>query len=133
MPPITLSQLRAWAEEIRQSLAELRRACDARVKRDPTREPEISLEFLSAKSSLSKSLVLAEKKIKARESLVRYRCTLCMRDCEESTCDKCGQSHKIHRKGMDHAHEWSRRTIDSMECKACQKIISLEAYERGGV
>jgi hypothetical protein len=51
-----------------------------------------------------------------------------MKDVPSSPCPFCGNASAVVEKSAPHVHEWSRRTINSMECKQCEKVISNDDY-----
>jgi len=60
------------------------------------------------------------------------RCTWCMKDVPSSPCPHCGNDYTVVDKNAPHHHEWSRRTINTMECKQCEKVISNNDYFSNG-
>ena len=52
----------------------------------------------------------------------QYRCIDCLQDCRTKICSKCGSSQGVVRKGKKHDHHWSRRIINTLECKICGEI-----------
>mgnify|MGYP001602384043 CR=1 FL=1 len=61
----------------------------------------------------------------------KYRCIWCMKDTFTNPCEFCGNSDHIYIKGAKHTCHWSRKTINSMECKICERVISNEDYFSG--
>lgn len=70
----------------------------------------------------------SNKLIHNENATKRLRCTWCMHDVEEEICPMCGKP--TFDMDAPHDHEWSRHTINSMECKRCCKVISIEDYNR---
>lgn len=56
------------------------------------------------------------------------RCTWCCKDTKTKPCEHCGNDMTVVDPKSPHLHEWSRRTIDSVECKQCDKVISMDDY-----
>lgn len=58
----------------------------------------------------------------------KYRCTWCCKDSSTSPCEYCKSDSSIYVKGEKHICDWSRKTINTMECKICDRVISNEEY-----
>lgn len=54
------------------------------------------------------------------------RCLWCMKDVPSSPCPHCGTAAVD--KDAPHEHHWSRLTMDSVQCKQCEKVITMEEY-----
>lgn len=48
-----------------------------------------------------------------------YRCTWCMKDTISIPCQHCQISIGIVDPDAEHEHQWSRKTINTVECKVC--------------
>lgn len=59
------------------------------------------------------------------------RCTWCCKDTKTNSCEHCGNSHSVSDPYEQHNHEWSRKTIKTMECKVCDLEVSNEDYFAG--
>lgn len=55
------------------------------------------------------------------------RCIWCCKDTKTDPCENCG-SDQVCDPNKPHVHHWSRRTIITMECKVCDKVISNKDY-----
>jgi hypothetical protein len=73
------------------------------------------------------------KSIESGPNNMKYRCVFCCKDSEEIPCQKCGNDHTLYVKGEKHTCQWSRRTISSMECKVCDRVISNKDYFSGNI
>ncbi len=69
---------------------------------------------------------------KWRANPPRYRCTFCGGDCWEETCPRCGHSDAVFDKRAPHRCEWSRKTINTVECKICDRTLSMAVYLQHG-
>lgn len=56
----------------------------------------------------------------------QYRCTWCGRDCAKLFCDHCGCDFNVVDRSLPHTHEWSRKTINSVECKICDEVRKVD-------
>ena len=81
--------------------------------------------------------MMAQKKltniIVAGNNDMKYRCVFCCKDSEEIPCQNCGNDHTLYIKGEKHSCQWSRRTIATMECKVCDRVISNVDYFSGNI
>lgn len=55
-----------------------------------------------------------------------FRCTWCMKDTNETPCEHCHSDASVVDPKLPHTHHWSRKTINTLECKICQKIVTCE-------
>jgi len=62
----------------------------------------------------------------------KYRCIWCMKDSAADPCEFCG-SDNLYVKGEKHTCHWSRETINTIKCKVCDRIISMDDYLKGNV
>lgn len=51
-----------------------------------------------------------------------YRCIWCMQDCDSEICPRCKHGDQVYKKNAGHVCQWSRLTINSVECKICGQI-----------
>jgi hypothetical protein len=56
----------------------------------------------------------------------KYRCIMCMQDCETNYCPRCESNFSVVDSTKPHSHHWSRRTINSVECKICGKVERIK-------
>ncbi len=42
-------------------------------------------------------------------------------------CEHCGST-QVENMDAPHTCEWSRKTIDTVECKVCERTMSMEEY-----
>jgi C4-type Zn-finger protein len=61
----------------------------------------------------------------------QLRCIWCMKDIPSSPCPICKQTVSVVEKFAPHVHHWSRKTISTMECKQCEKVIVNTDYFEG--
>ena len=54
-----------------------------------------------------------------------------MKDVPSSPCPHCGNDMTVVDRNAPHRHEWSRKTMNSVECKRCEKTISMVDYMAG--
>lgn len=64
---------------------------------------------------------------------MKYRCILCCKDSDTDPCQHCGNKYALYIKGEKHDCHWSRRTISTMECKICDRVISNDDYFSGNI
>lgn len=59
------------------------------------------------------------------------RCAWCMCDVETGieACPHCGL--EVHDPRKPHRHEWSRKTLDTVECKICKTTWPMDEYLQG--
>jgi len=60
----------------------------------------------------------------------KFRCTWCMHDVNGPTCPHCGPQ-MVRRKDAPHDCEWSRKTINTVECKVCGKVLPMQEHLTG--
>ena len=61
---------------------------------------------------------------------ITYRCIWCIKDTKTNPCEWCNGNDVVD-KNKSHNHHWSRNTWNTVICKICDKIISLEEYLAG--
>ena len=49
------------------------------------------------------------------------RCTWCCADTATNPCERCGNDHTITDRTIPHIPEWSRRSMQEVECKVCDR------------
>jgi hypothetical protein len=55
-----------------------------------------------------------------------------MKDSAADPCEFCG-SDNLYVKGEKHTCHWSRETINTVKCKVCDRIISMDDYLKGNI
>src|SRR5215472_6693809 len=59
------------------------------------------------------------------------RCTWCCKDTRTSPCENCGSDIAVVDPYKEHTHDWSRKTITTMECKVCDLEVPNSVYFSG--
>jgi len=62
----------------------------------------------------------------------QYVCTWCCKDIPGLICETCGSDVSVCDKTKPHHCHWSRKTITSMKCKICDRVIPNSVYFKGG-
>ncbi len=55
------------------------------------------------------------------------KCIWCMEKTKTKPCEHCGSTEVVN-PTLPHSCHWSRYTINTVQCKICDKIISYEEY-----
>lgn len=58
------------------------------------------------------------------------RCTWCCKDTRKKPCEHCG-SDVVFDPYKEHTHQWSRKTINTMECLVCDLEVQNHIYFSG--
>jgi hypothetical protein len=59
------------------------------------------------------------------------KCIWCYTKGYFTICPKCKSEDMVVDMDAKHDHHWSRKTINSVECKQCEKVISWQDYAKG--
>lgn len=63
------------------------------------------------------------------EKPIRLKCVWCMKRTQRNPCEHCG-SEQVYDMDKPHSCEWSRLTINTVECKLCERVLSWKEYEQ---
>lgn len=55
------------------------------------------------------------------------RCIWCIKDTTTNPCEHCG-SDQVQDRTVPHLAHWSRATIATIECKVCDRRVTVEQY-----
>ena len=61
-----------------------------------------------------------------KDAETRYRCTWCGRDWMVPFCGHCNSEGNVVDTSLPHRHQWSRKTINSVECKICDEVQKMD-------
>jgi predicted RNA-binding Zn-ribbon protein involved in translation (DUF1610 family) len=54
----------------------------------------------------------------------KFRCTFCFKDTDSYICEKC--KHQTYDPWVEHPPQWSRYTIDLVECAVCGRTTTYD-------
>jgi len=57
----------------------------------------------------------------------RLKCIWCMSRTATNPCEHCG-SDQVYDMDVPHTCHWSRKAMDTVECKICERTMSMEEY-----
>lgn len=55
-----------------------------------------------------------------------FRCLLCCRDTKTKSCERCQTEDFVTDRTKPHTPHWSRKTINKIECKICDREAGYE-------